>query len=158
MRVEEEGLEGSYEADSAGTGAWHVGDPPDQRAIAVASRHGIRLRGPARQIRRDDASEFDLILAMDRSNLRGVVDVLPEDGADVRPNERAALDRIREDGRARSYQTNPATMTAVPITSTMWTGTQRPVVAASGTVVTPQPRRRRSRVGRRRSSPHRHRG
>ncbi len=56
--------------DSAGTASWHVGKPPDRRAIAAAARRGYdisRLR--ARQVRPGDFADFDLILAMDESNL-----------------------------------------------------------------------------------------
>lgn len=59
-----------FELDSAGTGGWHAGQPPDPRAIDVAAGHGVdiaRLR--ARQFRREDFESFDLILAADRSNL-----------------------------------------------------------------------------------------
>jgi protein-tyrosine phosphatase len=68
--VHEAGLQESIELDSAGTGAWHVGSPPDARAVAAARARGIALEGFARQIRRDDFDDFDLVLAMDRSNLR----------------------------------------------------------------------------------------
>lgn len=57
--------------DSAGTGGWHVGDPPDHRARKTASRQGyemVALR--ARTVTSDDFDRFDLILAMDSSNLR----------------------------------------------------------------------------------------
>lgn len=66
----EAGLEESIELDSAGTGAWHVGSPPDARAVAAARARGIELDGSARQVRRDDFDDFDLVLAMDRSNMR----------------------------------------------------------------------------------------
>jgi protein-tyrosine phosphatase len=66
----EAGLEGSIELDSAGTGAWHVGSPPDARAVAAARDRGIALEGFARQVRPEDFDDFDLLLAMDRSNLR----------------------------------------------------------------------------------------
>ena len=62
------GLE--VEVDSAGTGDWHIGEPPDQRAQAAARRRGLdmsRLR--ARQIVHEDFALFDLIIAMDRQNL-----------------------------------------------------------------------------------------
>jgi protein-tyrosine phosphatase len=55
--------------DSAGTGGWHVGEPADPRSIEVAERHGITLGSRARKVREDDFDEFDLIIAMDRSNL-----------------------------------------------------------------------------------------
>jgi protein-tyrosine phosphatase len=64
------GVEGNYEVDSAGTGAWHAGQPPDVRSAEVAARHGVRLAGAARQIRPEDFERFDWIVAMDRENLR----------------------------------------------------------------------------------------
>jgi len=61
------GLE--IEIDSAGTHAYHVGEPPDPRTIAAATRRGIDLTGlRARQVQDDDFERFDLILAMDRLN------------------------------------------------------------------------------------------
>ncbi len=67
--VLEAGLEDRIELDSAGTGGWHVGSPPDERATAAAAARGIALEGSARRVRADDFDDFDLILAMDRSNL-----------------------------------------------------------------------------------------
>ena len=60
----------SLEIDSAGIGSWHIGEPPDERALAAARRRGLdmsRLR--ARQIASEDFARFDFILAMDRANL-----------------------------------------------------------------------------------------
>jgi protein-tyrosine phosphatase len=67
--VRDAGLEGSIEIDSAGTGGWHVGSPPDPRAVAAAGARGIALEGFARQVTQDDFEHFDLLLAMDSSNL-----------------------------------------------------------------------------------------
>src|SRR5450631_832267 len=47
--ADEAGLQGSVELDSAGTGAWHVGSPPDARAVAAAAARGITLEGYDRQ-------------------------------------------------------------------------------------------------------------
>lgn len=69
-RAGERGLDGRVRADSAGTGAWHVGEPPDRRSVEVASRNGIDLDGRARQVEDEDFDTFDLLVAMDRSNLR----------------------------------------------------------------------------------------
>ncbi|MBK8295517.1 MAG: low molecular weight phosphotyrosine protein phosphatase [Solirubrobacterales bacterium] len=66
--VEREGLGGQVEVDSAGTGAWHVGNPPDPRAIETAARRGIEMNGAARQVTASDFDDFDLIVAMDSSN------------------------------------------------------------------------------------------
>src|SRR6476661_11226118 len=66
--LQQEGLEGEIEIDSAGTGGWHAGDPPDARATATARRRGIVLEGAARQVRPADFDRFDLLVAMDRDN------------------------------------------------------------------------------------------
>lgn len=59
--------------DSAGTGAWHVGNPPDSRSIAIAAEYGVDIsEQKARQCSRDDFQLFDLIVAMDASNLRNL--------------------------------------------------------------------------------------
>ena len=68
-RLEEEDLSNRVRVDSAGTGAWHQGEPPDPRSTEVAIRHGITLRGRARRVSAEDFHEFDYILAMDRTNL-----------------------------------------------------------------------------------------
>jgi protein-tyrosine phosphatase len=58
------------EIDSAGTHGYHIGEPPDRRAIAAASRRGIDLSGQrARQVVIDDFTAFDLIVAMDEQNV-----------------------------------------------------------------------------------------
>ncbi len=68
-RLRAAGIDG-VGVDSAGTGSWHVGDPPDARAIAHAARRGIDLAPlRARQVGDDDFERFDLILAMDEQNL-----------------------------------------------------------------------------------------
>ncbi len=54
--------------DSAGTGSYHVGSSPDRRMIQAAQRHGIEIKGRARQLVASDLAEFDLILAMDCDN------------------------------------------------------------------------------------------
>ena len=68
--LEEEGLSDRVRVDSAGTGAWHQGEPPDPRSAEVATRHGITLAGQARRVSARDFHEFDYIFAMDRANLR----------------------------------------------------------------------------------------
>ena len=67
--LREQGLEDEIEIDSAGTGGWHAGDPPDARATAAARRRGIALEGAARQVRPSDFEDYDLLLAADRENL-----------------------------------------------------------------------------------------
>ncbi|WP_038035470.1 low molecular weight protein-tyrosine-phosphatase [Thermopetrobacter sp. TC1] len=64
------GLGERVEIDSAGTSDWHVGEPPDPRAVKAAGTRGYNiahLRG--RQVTRQDLAHYDLVLAMDRENL-----------------------------------------------------------------------------------------
>jgi protein-tyrosine phosphatase len=75
--VRDAGLEDTIDLDSGGTGAWHVGSPPDARAVAAASARGIMLESLARQVEEGDFDDFDLILAMDRSNLRELRQMAP---------------------------------------------------------------------------------
>ncbi len=86
----EAGLEDSIELDSAGTGDWHVGSPPDARATAAARARGIVLDGYARQFSREDFDDFDLVLAMDRSNMRELRRLAPGE------EERAKVRLLRE--------------------------------------------------------------
>jgi len=64
--------------DSAGTHAYHVGEPPDARAIAAAGRRSIDLsKLRARRVQPEDFERFDLILAMDRENLSRLRELQP---------------------------------------------------------------------------------
>jgi len=67
--VEREGLSDHIVIDSAGTGNWHVGNPPDSRAQAAAKRRGIDISGlRARVAKAEDFHHFDYVLAMDDEN------------------------------------------------------------------------------------------
>jgi protein-tyrosine phosphatase len=77
--VREAGLQERIELDSAGTGSWHIDEPPDARATAAARERGVELEGRARQVEREDFAEFDLIVAMDRSNLADLRRFAPDD-------------------------------------------------------------------------------
>lgn len=71
--VREAGLSDRFEIDSAGTGSWHVGEPPDPRTGRTAQRHGVILDGEARQFAVEDLEHYDLVLAMDRDNLHDIL-------------------------------------------------------------------------------------
>ena len=77
--VDSNGLAGEIEVDSAGTGSWHVGEPPDRRMTAAASRRGYRLEGRARQVTSSELGDWDLVIAMDRQNLEDL-ESLPGSG------------------------------------------------------------------------------
>jgi protein-tyrosine phosphatase len=76
--VRDAGLEHEIEIDSAGTGDWHAGDPPDRRATDAARLRGFTLEGAARQVTPRDFEDFDLVLALDRDNLRDLRAIAPE--------------------------------------------------------------------------------
>jgi protein-tyrosine phosphatase len=88
--VAREGLEDEIEIDSAGTGAWHVGSAPDSRATAAAMGRGVTLEGQARKVIPGDFEEFDLILAMDGSNLHDLRELAGDD------EQRAKVHLLRE--------------------------------------------------------------
>lgn len=78
-RVARAGLARSIRVDSAGTGDWHVGEPPDRRAIAHAARRGYDLAPlRARQVSPEDFRRFGWILAMDEANLRNLRALQPD--------------------------------------------------------------------------------
>lgn len=84
-RVERAGLGDRFEIASAGTGGWHVGDPPDPRSIAVARRHGVDISGQrGRQLSASHLEHYHHILAMDAQNLATI-------GRHQRPGQRARL-------------------------------------------------------------------
>ena len=83
LRCEE--LEGEVFVDSAGTGRWHVGEPPDERALSAASLRDLDISAQrARQLRPEDCETFDYIVTMDEENYRTVCS-LCRGGAVVRP-------------------------------------------------------------------------
>ena len=71
-------LANRIDVDSAGTHAYHLGEPPDSRAVAIASEQGIDLTGfNARHVVESDFVHFDHILAMDRNNLMELKQIRP---------------------------------------------------------------------------------
>jgi protein-tyrosine phosphatase len=88
----ERGLNGEIEVESAGTGGWHAGSPPDARATATARARGITLEGAARQVTAADFEDFDLLVAMDRDNLADLRAIAP-------PGTERKLRMLVADGR-----------------------------------------------------------
>ena len=77
--VDEQGLGGSIQADSAGTHSYHIGSPPDLRSQAAARSHGIDLTGlRARRFVTNDFIEFDYLLGMDHANLADMLALKPD--------------------------------------------------------------------------------
>lgn len=64
------GIESSFLIDSAGTGGWHQGEAPDARSVMTAMKRGLDISGlRARQLLAKDYSDFDFMIAMDRTHL-----------------------------------------------------------------------------------------
>lgn len=86
------------EADSAGTGDWHVGNPPDRRAQAAARRNGVDISGlRARQVDPADFDRFDHVIALDGQNLRDLERLRP-------PGARAVLSLLLDHVPGREGQ------------------------------------------------------
>ncbi len=83
--LEREGLSGEVEVDSAGTHAYHAGEPPDPRAQSSAAKRGLDLGGQrARRIERGDCERFDYVLAMDHENYSWIEPLCGGSRAEVR--------------------------------------------------------------------------
>ena len=84
--IRDAGLESRFRVDSAGVGAWHIGERAHRGTRDVLKRHKIPYDGRARQFRASDAADFDYILAMDQHNLSGIRSV-----AGAMPNTTIAM-------------------------------------------------------------------
>lgn len=82
--VNEAGLSDKIFVDSAGTGGWHVGESAHRGTLGVLKRHAIPYNGRARQVIPRDLSEFDYILAMDKSNLADLRRYADTSAAEIR--------------------------------------------------------------------------
>lgn len=90
-KVKAAGLTDSIIVDSAGTGAWHAGEPADTRAQSHAAKRGVDMSAlRARQLKAADFSEFDYILAMDGQNLKDIHTVQ----ADAESKDNIVIKRI----------------------------------------------------------------
>ncbi|NDY91406.1 low molecular weight protein-tyrosine-phosphatase [Ideonella livida] len=88
--AERQGLGDRFEVDSAGTGAWHVDEPPDARSQHHAAARGWALQGlRARQLRPEDFHRFDWLIALDRSHLAALRRLAP-------PGSRARLSLLMD--------------------------------------------------------------
>jgi protein-tyrosine phosphatase len=86
QRVKEAGLTPYISADSAGTGAWHIGKPPHQGTLNILKKYEIKdYHHRARQIQARDLNEFDFVLTMDDANLTDVKREYPKGTAHLAP-------------------------------------------------------------------------
>ncbi len=83
--LDRNGMGGTVITDSAGTHSYHLGQPPDSRAISMAAEFGVDIAGlRARRIQADDFHDFDLIIGMDETNLRGINQAAGNEPGDAR--------------------------------------------------------------------------
>lgn len=80
-QASQRGLADHFEVDSAGTSSYHIGERPDSRMRRTAAERGLEYDGRSRQVRESDLEEFDLIIAMDRQNLRNLQGLARRSGA-----------------------------------------------------------------------------
>lgn len=88
--VDEHGDADRWEIDSAGIGAWHTGQLPDNRMRVHARRRGLDLTHRARQVRESDFDDFDLIIGMDSGNIADLKRLAPTPEAMTRIKPMAA--------------------------------------------------------------------
>lgn len=84
--VREAGLSAEIDVDSAGTSGWHIGEPPDQRAVDAAAKHAVRMAHRGRQFTRADFDRVDLAIVMDMDNRTELLRLAPngDEAAKVR--------------------------------------------------------------------------
>ncbi|HLE57897.1 MAG TPA: low molecular weight protein-tyrosine-phosphatase [Rhodothermia bacterium] len=100
--VADRGLSDRIDVDSAGTGGWHAGEPPDRRMRATAESRGVSLDGiRARQVKAADLAEFDYVFAMDRENLRDLRAIA------ARMNDQSLPGRVDESHLTRANDNSP---------------------------------------------------
>jgi len=92
LRAEAERLRLDLIVDSAGTGDWHAGEPPDPRAQATARRHGVEISGlRARQVTQADFRRFTHVVALDHDNLENLRRLAPPNESGVATAELSLL-------------------------------------------------------------------
>jgi len=79
-KISKKGLDHLVEADSCGTGNYHIGDLPDQRTVANARKNGVTINHRGRQLLLHDIANHDFIVAMDESNYGNILKI---EGAEV---------------------------------------------------------------------------
>lgn len=70
--IHDKGLSHLIACDSAGTSSYHIGEPPDERMRQTAKKHGVKLDHAARQLSKEDFTDFDYIIAMDSKNFHNI--------------------------------------------------------------------------------------
>jgi len=78
-KIKSKGLQNEFRSDSCGTANYEIGNWPDPRTIRSANKNNVPINHIARQLTRADLQKFDLILAMDKNNLKGVLNLASDE-------------------------------------------------------------------------------
>jgi protein-tyrosine phosphatase len=117
--VQEAGLMRDIAVDSAGTGGYHIGETAHRGTLAILKKHGIPYNGRARQFSGADLNDYDYVLAMDRSNLTGILRYVP----DVNPGDAPiTLDDGTEIAMFLSYANQAGTVDVEEVPDPYYTG------------------------------------
>ena len=82
--IKEAGLENQIEADSAGTGDWHVGNSAHRGTLDILQKNNIEYKGRSRVVVQNDLSDFDYIVIMDEQNRRDLQEMFGAASSDVK--------------------------------------------------------------------------
>ncbi len=88
--VNQQSLEPYFFIDSAGTSAYHIGEPANSKSQMVASQNGVELTSKARRFEKDDIDDFNLILAMDDENYQNLLHLANN------PEQKEKIKKLRE--------------------------------------------------------------
>jgi len=78
--VDKEGLSDKFHIDSAAVGSWHIGNPPDHRAVKILEANNIKVTHRCRQLTKKDFTLFDVIFGMDDENMEDLDSMKPKNG------------------------------------------------------------------------------
>ena len=81
-QIADAGHSDTVTADSCGTAAYHIGEPPDPRTIEISEANGVPINHRGRQLTTKDFDDFDHILVMDENNFHDALAVAPDIAAD----------------------------------------------------------------------------
>jgi protein-tyrosine phosphatase len=98
-QVKERNLQDYFYIDSAGTAAYHIGEPANSKSQATANKHGVHLPSKGRAFEYADLEEFDLILAMDSENFRNIKNLDRKNKFEDKVMMMRAFDPDPEDGQ-----------------------------------------------------------
>jgi protein-tyrosine phosphatase len=96
--VNENNLEPFFYIDSAGTSAYHIGEPANSKSQHIANKNGIELKSRARRFESADINEFDLIIAMDEENYHNLRSLVNGSGDINKIKKLREFDPNPEDG------------------------------------------------------------